>query len=59
MNVKMLNEKLIKVPKIKFGARQTCIISSMSKQLGKFYKGKSHQPAQKGLLLASQYVSDP
>ena len=60
MNVKILNEKLIKVPKIKFGARQTCIISSMSKQLGKFYKGKSHQPAQKGwLLLASHYVSDP
>ena len=38
MNVKILNEKLIKVPKIKFGARQTCIISSMSKQLGNFIR---------------------
>ena len=48
MNVKILNEKLIKVPKIKFGARQTCIIASMSKPLKKIYKGKLHQPAQKG-----------
>ena len=45
MNVKILNEKPIKVSKINFGVRQTCIISSMSQQLGKFYKGKSHQPA--------------
>ena len=38
MNVKILNEKLVKVPKFKFEARQTSIISSMSKQLGKFLR---------------------